>query len=82
MITNNVIVLEKDIYIATIYVNISKHGLKAFQPLNFKKTFEQWMFLNILVRTGSIFFPSYDFNLIFNIIFDMLNILVEYVKIF
>lgn len=57
MVTNNVIVLEKDIYIATIYVNISKHGMKAFQPLHLQKAFEKLMFLNILIRTGSFFFP-------------------------
>lgn len=37
MIANNVIVLEKGIYISTLYVNISKSGMKAFQPLHLKK---------------------------------------------
>lgn len=81
IITNNVIVFEKAIYVATLYVNISKHGMKAFQPLHLQKPSVQWMFLNFLVRTGPGVFLSYNFNSIFNIIFGMLDVLVEYVKI-
>lgn len=81
IITNNVIVLEKDIYIATLYAAISKHGMKAFQPLRLQKNFCTMNVLEFLNKKRLRVSLSYNFNSIFNIIFDMLDILVERVKI-